>query len=551
MPFILGIDTGGTYTDAVVIEPDGGRIISKAKAFTTRHNFMEGICCCIDKLSRNALADVKRVCLSTTLATNAVVEGRGGRVGLLVIGREPKEMPPTVFQKGLQGKLDIKGKIIEQVDAGEAKKAVLDMSKRHVDAVAISGYASVRNPGQELEVKRIVEEYMENIPVVCAHELTSSLGFDDRTVTAVLNARLIPIISDLIRATKTALREKGIDARIMVVKGDGSLVAESAALSKPIETILSGPAASINGGLFLTGIKDALIVDIGGTTTDIACASNGEVRINDEGASVGGWFTHVRASEMYTSGLGGDSCVRTGKDGKLEIGPERVEPLCVAGEKYPYLARELKTCAAGRTGEQILEPEADCFSLICNSAHSWNEYDKDIELLLEDGAHSLLYIKEKTGKDTQELQLSKLVSQGNIQRISVTPTDVLHVLNKYNEWDKKTAEAGIQILAKKTGDTPEGFAKSVYKAMINKLARAFLKYAEQFDRRYLTDGESVSKSDAQKTKNTSTPPVIALGAPAKAWMPDVCRLLNTRLDIPSFTMLQTLSAQLSGWLRKP
>ncbi len=534
MPFILGIDTGGTYTDAVVIDPHFNKIISKAKSFTTKHNLTEGICRCIDQLNHHYLKDVKRVCLSTTLATNAVVEGRGGRAGLLMIGGEPKELPQTVFKKRLQGKLDIKGRSVENIDAIETRNTVLNMAKHRVDAVAISGYASVRNPAQELEVKRIVEEHMENIPVVCAHELTSSLGFDDRTVTVVLNARLIPLISNLISATKTALQEKGIDAGIMIVKGDGSLVKASAALSKPIETILSGPAASINGGLFLTGIKDALIVDIGGTTTDIACASNGEVKINDEGASVGGWFTHVRASEMYTFGIGGDSYIRIDKNSRLMIGPERVQPLCVAGIKYPHLQKELKKYGLGSEYEGLSEQEADCFLLTRNSQTNLNESDKAVECLLEDGAHSLFYLADKTRKDAKQMQLSKLVNQGDIQRISVTPTDVLHVLDRYGEWDKKTAAAGMEILAKKSGLSLIEFAKTAYKAMIDKLAGAFLQYTEQFDCRYLMNNAIPDTSDTQKTQRTVQTPIIALGAPAKAWMPDVCRRLNSRLVIPEF-----------------
>ena len=531
MPLILGIDTGGTYTDAVVIDPRCNKIIGKAKSFTTKNNLMEGICSCIDQLNSKDLTAVKRVCLSTTLATNAVVEGRGGRAGLLMIGSEPKEMPPTVFQKRLQGKLDIKGRVIEQVDAAEAKKAVLDMARRQVDAVAISGYASVRNPAQELEVKRIVEEYTENIPVVCAHELTSSLGYDDRTVTVVLNARLIPIINDLIRATEKALKQKGIDARIMVVKGDGSLVKAQAALNKPIETILSGPAASINGGLFLTGVKDALIVDIGGTTTDIACASNGEVKINDEGASVGGWFTHVRASEMYTCGIGGDSYIRINKNSRLDIGPERVEPLCVAGVKYPYLQSELKEYSKSREDESSSEQGADCFSLMDSLQAGSNESDRAIEDILKDGAHSLSYILKAALKDADSVHLSNMVSNGKIQRISATPTDVLHVLNEYTEWNEETAAAGLKILAEKSGKTLAEFAETAYEAMIGKLTEAFFRYTEQYDCKCLSEHAAIEEGDALNSKS-AFPPIIALGAPAKAWMPDVCKRLNSRLIIP-------------------
>ena len=342
MPIILGIDTGGTYTDGVIIDGDSlrGRVLRKAKAFTTKDNLTIGIRNCIAGLNYDAYKKINLVSLSTTLATNAIVEGKGCEVGLLLIGQVPDGRLPVEHYQLLQGRYDIRGKLLSNLQEDQCRQSIENLNGK-VDAVAISGYASVRNPGHELTVKKIVREIL-NVPVVCAHELTGSLGFYDRTVTAVLNARLIPIISELIGAVKTVLSEKNIKASVMIVKGDGSLMEASFAQERPIETILSGPAASVTGGMFLTGADNAIVFDMGGTTTDIANIESGKVKIQKDGAKVGGWLTRVHSAQIYTYGVGGDSYLQLTSEGKLTVGPQKVYPLCIAGETYPHLAAELQ-----------------------------------------------------------------------------------------------------------------------------------------------------------------------------------------------------------------
>ncbi|MCG8483236.1 MAG: hydantoinase/oxoprolinase family protein, partial [Clostridia bacterium] len=195
MALIMGIDTGGTYTDGVIVDPTCKRVLCKAKTFTTKHDLMTGISRCMDQLNDRDVKKVGLVCLSTTLATNAIVEGRGGKAGLLIIGKEPEDKLPVESWQLLRGRLDIKGNVKEDLKEDEIYEAIENLRDK-VDAVAISGYASVRNSTHELKVKQMVHEQLD-IPVVCAHELTSSLGFHHRTVTAALNAKLIPIISEL------------------------------------------------------------------------------------------------------------------------------------------------------------------------------------------------------------------------------------------------------------------------------------------------------------------------------------------------------------------
>ncbi|HWI54450.1 MAG TPA: hydantoinase/oxoprolinase family protein, partial [Desulfobacteria bacterium] len=301
MVLALGIDTGGTFTDSVIYQLAEGTVVVKAKAPTTYNDFARGIRNSINKMAFKEFEKIRLVSLSTTMATNAIVEGRGCEVGLILIGEKPNGPLPVRNFAVVRGGHDIKGNPREELDPEEVEQA-LEAIKDNVEAFAVSGFASVRNPEHELRIKELIEKKY-NLPVVCGHQLTTSLGFHERSVTAALNAKLIPIIRGLINSVKSVLAELKInDAQLMVVKGDGTLMNVSTALEKPIETILSGPAASIIGATVLTDLSHALVLDMGGTTTDIAVLKNGVPRINPEGATVGGWLTRVEAANIYTYG---------------------------------------------------------------------------------------------------------------------------------------------------------------------------------------------------------------------------------------------------------
>jgi N-methylhydantoinase A/oxoprolinase/acetone carboxylase beta subunit len=135
--------------------------------------------------------------------------------------------------------------------------------------------------------------------VVCGHELTSNLNSIRRAITVAFNARLIPVIRELLTSVKDVLHERGIAAPLMVVKGDGHIVSDAVAMERPIETILSGPAASIIGGNYLSGMDTGIVVDMGGTTTDIAILRNGIPQVKADGATVGEWRMSIRAADIW------------------------------------------------------------------------------------------------------------------------------------------------------------------------------------------------------------------------------------------------------------
>lgn len=263
----LGIDTGGTYTDAVLIDLESNSIISKAKALTTRDDLSVGIRNSMKLFDRSLLKKVSMVSLSSTLATNSVVEGKGCRVGVISVGRDFDSSIVADESITISGGHDLNGAELNPLDIDSAEK-FMNSIKNKVDSIAITSYLSVRNPEHELILKDLASKIL-NLPVVCGHELSSSLGFNERTITSVMNARLIPIIKELISSMKSAMVEYDINAPLMIVKGDGSLMNDEIAVERPVETVLSGPAASMIGAKTLTGLNDAIVMDMGGTTTDI------------------------------------------------------------------------------------------------------------------------------------------------------------------------------------------------------------------------------------------------------------------------------------------
>jgi N-methylhydantoinase A/oxoprolinase/acetone carboxylase beta subunit len=539
---VLGIDTGGTYTDGVIVELKSKKIVKKAKALTTRENLSIGIRNCINNLEFQDFSDVSTVSLSTTLATNAIVEGRGCDVGLLLLGHEPIGPLPVKHYSVLPGGHDIKGREREELDLEKTRRAIRELDGK-VGAVAISGYLSIRNPEHEIAVMNLVHEILD-LPVVCAHQLTTSLGFHERTVTALLNARLIPIITELIGSVKKVLEEKEIKAPVMVVKGDGCMMGEALAREKPIETILSGPASSIIGGTFLTRTPDALVLDMGGTTTDIAILKNGVPRINPEGATVGGWLTRVQAAQIFTYGLGGDSYLQITREGKIQVGPQRVWPLCVVAQQYPDLVDELNV-NFDRTYNLMFAQATDCLMFLKQStAEKLSEWEEKVIEILQERPHSFYYLTQRLGMDANLLNLQHLVNLGIIARISVTPTDILHAKGAYTQWNREAAERGVAILAHRLDIGTDEFIELASERIVNELCFTCLQslVGSEKPNIWLKDDPTVmyflqkalSPVEGQGfgCSYKINMPVVGIGAPVRAWLPEMARKMHTELIIP-------------------
>lgn len=546
MSFVLGIDTGGTYTDGVLIDRENRTIVSMAKSLTTREDLSLGISDVIRQIEFDPKTAIDFVALSTTLATNAIVEGRGCEVGLILIGfAEYDDLPATVVCS-VDGGHDIRGREKCPLDEAAVRSA-LEQMRDKVDALAISSYLSIRNPEHEQVVQKIARETL-GLPIVCAHQLTRSLGLRERSVTAVLNARLIPIVEELIASVKASLSERGINVPVMVVKGDGSLMGETQARERPIETILSGPAASIIGANFLAGEKNAMVLDMGGTTTDIAVLKNGVPKINRDGARVGGWLTRVEAAEIDTYGLGGDSYIQKDLQGNVRLGPRRVWPICVMCYKYPHLIEELSRICLPRTTPLLSAQITDCYILL-NEPQTVQLSDQEQALVssLQDGPHSIFHMAWEVGTDVNLLTPSRLVATGVLGQISLTPTDILHAKGLYSAWSIEGAKLAAQLSAARFDMKIEEFLDFIEEKVTERLAHAtwqslFNHQGYQFD----LDKEALfaclcnmqlhpQDGDLLTCTFSPTLPVIGIGAPVRTWLPKMAREIGARLIIPAYT----------------
>lgn len=557
----LGIDTGGTYTDGAILDMESGKVLCSAKSLTTRHDLAIGIGNVIKKLDNSLFPCIRLIGISSTLATNSVVEGKGCRVGLIVIGHEPAANIPVDELVQLDGGHNLQGERRAELDIEGAKRFV-ESVKNKVDAFAISSYLSVRNPEHEIAVRDLIKE-TTGLPVVCGHELSTALGFNERTITAILNARLIPIITDLIASLKRVQAEVGIKAPLMIVKGDGSLMDESVAKERPVETILSGPAASIIGSKALTGLDDAVIVDVGGTTTDIGILRGGRPRLDPEGATLGNWRTRVKAVDVFTSGIGGDSrLVVAGR--KLQLSSLRVIPLCIASSTWPCIKPKLEA-ARGSTSKWVpsymdldsvpQSTEFYTFNKKFNGEPIAPEQEKVLELLAEE-PRSLYELAELLKVHPLSLNLRKMEGLGMILRIGLTPTDVLHAEGSYVEYDAEASRIAVEIQAANAEMDPAEFISTAKRMVIEKIAgEVFRKliYEEVGESKMCDVANSLvnnmiggsGRRDFAATVHLNKP-IIGIGAPVGAYLPGVAEIFHTELVLPKDSSIGNAAGAVSG-----
>jgi len=536
----LGIDTGGTYTDAVLFDRDSGVLLAKAKVPTIRSNMTWSIRESIKALG-SEVSQANYVALSTTLATNAIVEGQGASVGLIAAAPEINRQLPPAEVRVVSGGHNVNGEPVAELDRQAAKEAALYFKGR-VDAIAVSIYFSVRNPEHELQIKEIVGRITE-LPVVCGHELTSAFGYQERTVTVVLNARLIPIIKSLLVSVRDVLNQMGIDVPLLIVKSDGSLVDQAQALYRPVLTILSGPAASVLGALYLTGLRDGLVADIGGTTTDLALVKNSKPTFNKEGALVGEWRTRVSAANITTIGLGGDSYISWATKDGFDIGPRRVLPLAVCARENPGVIRELQEIWSDRD-YRAYRSEPQDFLYITSIDITPAEDEKSLLAALQKGPKSIRRLSKECQSDPDCLPLERLENCGAIGRIGLTPTDILHATGEICLGNPEASRWGLKIMARRLGWTEAELIRGVQiriKKMLSWkiLDKAIAEELKIDDPQYcricqelIREALGAGKMEVLNVLLSLKVPLIGVGAPAGIYLPEVSKLLGTKLVVP-------------------
>ena len=559
MSFILGVDTGGTYTDAVILE-DEERVIAFSKALTTHSDLSLGIGSAIQKAvkQRNTAPEkISLVSLSTTLATNALVEGQGDRVALIMIGFKDSDLEKhSIFDalKGdpflvIEGGHNYAGFEKSRLEKNKLSKWVSEI--KGVSAYAVCSQFAVRNPEHELEAAKIIRKLTDR-PVSLSHQISAKLNGPKRALTAVLNARLIALIDLLIIKAEHVIKSLGILAPLMVVRGDGALISAAQAREKPIETILSGPAASIVGARWLTGETEAIISDIGGTTTDIAVLKGGKPAIDPRGASVGPYRTMVEAVAMYTFGLGGDSEVKLeleGLGGHISLGPKRVIPVALAASIEPDLIHQ--------TLDSQLKNETpnDFDARFIRRTRASTEpvlSERDDKVYRRIGEQ--FYPMSEVVKSRLDLQsVIKLVSMGVAQISAVTPSDASHVLGKSNAWDKEAAIKAIDLFARRRNGSGELLAGSTAQMaerivcqLTEQTSSSILEMAfseEKVDfgdkpdalaKHPLTQFGLAGYSDLIKVNVGISKKIIGLGASAPTYYPAVGAELNCEVILPEY-----------------
>jgi N-methylhydantoinase A/oxoprolinase/acetone carboxylase beta subunit len=472
MSLVIGLDTGGTYTDAALLDAASGRVLATGKALTTREDLSIGLGGAIARVldayaagggqtgrtGGGEPADIGLVSLSTTLATNAVVEGVGGRVGLVMIGFDEAALERADLARALgqdpvafiNGGHRPDGGAQTMLDRDALRDTAAAFGDE-VSAFAIAGHFATRNPEHEIAARDLLRE-LTSLPITCSHELSSALGGPRRALTAVLNARLINLLERLIEATEAIMTERGLTCPLMVVKGDGSLLHSDFARTRPVETVLSGPAASLSGAAFLAGTDTALIADIGGTTTDIAFLQNGAPRLRAEGALVGGWQTMVEAADIRTCGLGGDSEVRAitrGREGGVTLGPRRAVPLALLATQHPAIIAsmedQLQLAVPMQTDARFV------FPVMPDGVPGWltRSETRLAQKAIQMGPTP---IAEIAATQLALGAVDRLISRGLLGLATFTPTDAAHVTGAFTGFDVQAAELGAALMARqKTG----------------------------------------------------------------------------------------------------
>ncbi|WP_299825263.1 hydantoinase/oxoprolinase family protein [uncultured Roseobacter sp.] len=558
MAYLLGVDTGGTYTDAVLLK-DETEVIASAKALTTREDLAIGIGKAVRlvlETSGIAPDTISLASLSTTLATNALVEGQGGRVGLIYIGFRARDLDAHGLSDALKddphlicaGGHDHAGMEAHPLDEG----AITDFLRAHRDGVsgfAVASQFATRNPAHEVRAASLVADITGHLAST-SHQLSARLNGPKRAVTAVLNARLIGMIERLIGRAEQVLHDLEISAPLMVVRGDGALMSAEQARARPIETILSGPAASIVGARWLTGVQHALVSDIGGTTTDIALLQNGKPAIDPGGAQVGPHRTMVEAVAMRTTGLGGDSEVRVigeGLKGGLNLGPRRLLPVSLLAVDAPKAVHDALDAQMRNT----VPGEYDGRFVRAVPGQSLEGLGPRDTALLGRIGDAVCPLAEVVRVRIDTGALSRLVDRGLVQISGVTPSDASHVLEKLSGWDADAAEKALMLMARRrqgSGDVLAKSAKSLARIVVDRLthqtALALLETAFAEESTYFGDApqalarHTLMQAGLQDHRGLVrlsaglNLPVVGLGASAASYYPAVGASVGTEMILP-------------------
>lgn len=332
---IIGLDAGGTHTDAVLIGPEG--LVREVKVPTDTSDLFQTVLDGLTALTEGIDSrEIRRIVLSTTLATNLVVQQKLPPVGMLVSagpGIDPELFRTNPDYHVVAGAVDHRGRQIVPLDTHRIHEIAAGFARQGIRYAGVVSKFSVRSPEHEKVMAEIVAPHVER--VFMGHTFSGSLNFPRRIATTYLNAAVFPVHREFFEAVRKVLERKGLTVPIRILKPDGGNMQFDASLNYPAQTILSGPSASVMGSIASAPAdKTCLALDIGGTTTDMAVLVGGVPLLSPLGIEIGPHKTLIRALLSHSIGIGGDSAVRI-RDGKLTVGPDRIGRAMAYGGPAP------------------------------------------------------------------------------------------------------------------------------------------------------------------------------------------------------------------------
>ncbi|MBT8356392.1 MAG: hydantoinase/oxoprolinase family protein [Deltaproteobacteria bacterium] len=332
---IIGLDVGGTHTDVVLLDKDG--LLKEIKVATDPLDLFNSVLTGLIKITEGIEPEkIHRIVLSTTLTTNAIVQKKFPQVGMIVSsgpGLNPELYRTDRNYFAVSGSIDHRGHEIEPVNSAEIKEIGERLRKENIQCLGVVGKFSVRNPLHEFKIREILKDSFER--VFLGHRISGNLNFPRRIATTYLNAAVYPIHKVFYEAVQQSLEARGLSRPIRILKADGGNMNFKSSIDIPGQTILSGPAASVMGSLaFSSKDEDTLIMDIGGTTTDMSILINRVPLLAQMGIRLGSYNTLIRSLETLSIGVGGDSVVKI-ESGRIRVGPERLGPAMAYGGPVP------------------------------------------------------------------------------------------------------------------------------------------------------------------------------------------------------------------------
>jgi N-methylhydantoinase A/oxoprolinase/acetone carboxylase beta subunit len=332
---IIGLDVGGTHTDVVLLDSAGLR--KEAKVATDSSDLFRSVRMGLDAVTEGIdPGEIRRIVLSTTLSTNAIVQQKIPPVGMIVCagpGIDPESFRTNPHYVSITGSIDHRGREIEPLRPEEIKTAGAAFRQNGIRYVGVVGKFSVRNPAHEIGIGELLADSFEKI--FLGHRVSGSLNFGRRIATTYLNAAVYPIHRYFFEAVQRSLSAKGLVMPLRLLKADGGNMRLEASVDYPAQTILSGPAASVMGAVAMAAVdEDALVMDIGGTSTDMAVLIGRAPVLDPHGIAIGPYKTLIRSLETRSIGMGGDSAVRL-QNGRLTVGPDREGPAVFFGGRVP------------------------------------------------------------------------------------------------------------------------------------------------------------------------------------------------------------------------